>query len=46
LWWWKYKRWVDLVKDTSLGITEYHFLNGEGEEIELEMAEVKEEAKE
>jgi ribonuclease G len=34
-WWWKYKRSVDLVKDSSLGITEYKFLNREGEEIDL-----------
>lgn len=31
----KYKRWVNLVKDTSLGITEFHFLNRDGEEIEV-----------
>lgn len=31
----KYKRWVTLVKDTSLGITEFHFLNKDGEEFEL-----------
>src|SRR5258706_3743413 len=31
----KYKRWVDLVKDSSLGITEFHFLNKDGEEIDL-----------
>jgi ribonuclease G len=32
---WKYKRWVTIVKDSSLGITEFHFLNRDGEEIEL-----------
>jgi ribonuclease G len=30
----KYKKWLNLVKDTSLGITEFHFLNRDGEEIE------------
>lgn len=34
-WFLKYKRWVQIVKDTSLGITEYHFLNKDGEEIDL-----------
>lgn len=34
-WWLKYRRWINLVKDTSLGITEFHFLNRDGEEIEL-----------
>ncbi|MBX7124157.1 MAG: Rne/Rng family ribonuclease [Cyclobacteriaceae bacterium] len=34
-WYFKYRRWVELVKDTSLGITEFHFLNKDGEEIEL-----------
>ncbi len=34
-WFLKYKRWVQLIKDTSLGITEYHFLNKDGEEIDL-----------
>ena len=32
----KYKRWIELVKDSSLGITEFHFLNKDGEEIDLE----------
>ncbi len=31
----KYKKWVTLVKDSSLGITEFHFLNKDGEEIEI-----------
>jgi ribonuclease G len=31
----KYKRWVEMVKDSSLGITEFHFLNKDGEEIDL-----------
>jgi ribonuclease G len=34
-WWWKYRRWVELVRDSSLGITEFHFLNRDGEEIEI-----------
>jgi len=38
----KYKRWVNLVKDSSLGITEFHFLNKDGEEIDLGRAEEKE----
>ncbi len=31
----KYKRWVSIVKDSSLGITEFHFLNKDGEEIDV-----------
>ena len=31
----KYKKWINLVKDSSLGITEFHFLNKDGEEINL-----------
>jgi ribonuclease G len=31
----KYNRWVKIVKDSSLGITEFHFLNKDGEEIDL-----------
>ena len=34
-WYFKYKRWVSLVKDTSMAIIEYKFLNKEGEEIQL-----------
>lgn len=34
-WYFKYKRWVNLVIDTSLAITEFKFLNKEGEEIQL-----------
>jgi len=34
----KYKKWINLVKDSSLGITEFHFLNKDGEEIELAQA--------
>jgi ribonuclease G len=34
-WFFRYKRWIELVKDTSLGVTDYKFYNGHGEEIEL-----------
>ncbi|HEY5692287.1 MAG TPA: Rne/Rng family ribonuclease [Cyclobacteriaceae bacterium] len=34
-WLFKYKRWVELVQDTSLGVTECKYLNKDGEEIEL-----------
>ncbi len=34
-WFFKYKSWVNLEKDTSMGMTEYRFLNKEGEEIQL-----------
>ncbi|MFM8349038.1 MAG: ribonuclease E/G, partial [Bacteroidota bacterium] len=30
----KYWRWVQMVKDSSLGITDFHFLNRDGEEID------------
>lgn len=34
-WFMKYKKWVSIVKDTSLGIVEYQLLNSVGEEIEV-----------
>jgi ribonuclease G len=34
-WYFKYRRWVNLVQDTSLGVTEFKFLNKEGEEIQV-----------
>lgn len=34
-WYMKYRRWVSIIVDTSLAITEYKFLNREGEEIQL-----------
>jgi ribonuclease G len=34
-WYFKYMRWVRLVKDTSMAIMEYKFLNKEGEEIQV-----------
>jgi ribonuclease G len=39
-WFMKYKRWVKIIKDTSLGITEFHFRNQMGEDIEILPAEV------
>jgi len=35
-WFVKYKKWINLQKDSSLGILDYHFKNKSGEEIELE----------
>jgi ribonuclease G len=34
-WYFKYKQWIRMVKDTSMAIIEYKFLNKEGEEIQL-----------
>ncbi|MBX9853577.1 MAG: Rne/Rng family ribonuclease [Cytophagaceae bacterium] len=34
-WYLKYKKWVHIEKDTSLGVTQYKFLNQLGEEIEI-----------
>jgi ribonuclease G len=34
-WFGQYKTWIKLVKDSSIGITEFHFLNKDGDEIEL-----------
>lgn len=34
-WFFKYKRWVHMEVDSSMGITEFKFLNKEGEEIQL-----------
>ncbi len=34
-WFFKYKKSVELIRDSSLAITEYKFLNKDGEEIEL-----------
>jgi ribonuclease G len=34
-WFLKYKKSVELIRDSSLAITEYKFLNKDGEEIEL-----------
>jgi len=34
-WYFNYKRWVTMVKDTSMAVMEYKFLNKEGEEIQV-----------
>ncbi len=34
-WYFKYRRWVTMMKDSSMGITEFKFLNKEREEIQL-----------
>ena len=34
-WFFKFKKWIRLVKDTSLGVTDFHFINSHGEEIDL-----------
>lgn len=34
-WYFKYRRWINLVKDSSMPVTEFKFLNKEGEEIQL-----------
>lgn len=35
-WFMKYKRWINLEKDSSLGILDYQFRNKAGEQIEIE----------
>ncbi|GAA4416461.1 ribonuclease E/G [Nibrella viscosa] len=34
-WFWKYKTWVTLIQDSSLGVVDFKFHNRFGEEIEL-----------
>jgi ribonuclease G len=34
-WLFKYKKWINLAEDSSLGVTEYKFINKQNEEIEL-----------
>jgi len=34
-WYFKYKKWVQLIKDSAFGLTEYSFINDRGEEIEM-----------
>lgn len=34
-WFLKYKKWVGLIKDTTLGLIEYKFIDVNGEEIDL-----------
>ncbi|GAB3653170.1 ribonuclease E/G [Echinicola sediminis] len=36
-WFFKYFKWVKLIKDSSLPVTEYKFLDETGEEIELDV---------
>ncbi|MBB6612954.1 Rne/Rng family ribonuclease [Pontibacter sp. Tf4] len=43
-WFFKYFRWVSLVKDTSLGITDFKVMDDRGEEIELRTAFAEESA--
>ena len=35
-WWKKYHKWVTIVEDSSLAVTEYNFLNSMKEEIKLD----------
>jgi ribonuclease G len=34
-WYFKFKRWVNMIMDSSMGVTEFKFLNKEGEEIQM-----------
>jgi ribonuclease G len=34
-WYFQFKRWVNMVMDSSMGVTEFKFLNKEGEEIQV-----------
>jgi len=34
-WFFKYNKWINLIEDSSLPVTEYNFLNSEMEEIEV-----------
>ncbi|MEM9416775.1 MAG: ribonuclease E/G, partial [Bacteroidota bacterium] len=34
-WLFRYQRWVRLAEDSSMGVTEFRFINKQGEEIEL-----------
>lgn len=34
-WWWKFKSWVNMVEDSTLGILEFKFFNKANEPIEL-----------
>lgn len=36
-WFFKYFKWVNLIKDSSLPVTEYRFLDESGDEIELKV---------
>ena len=35
-WYLKYKKWIKIEQDTSLGVTQFRFVNQNGDEIELE----------
>ncbi len=41
-WFMKYKRWVSISKDSSLGVTEYKFLNAMNDDIDLDNKSKKE----
>src|SRR5690606_37098311 len=34
-WFFRYNRWIKIIQDSSMGITEFSFLNGQGAIIEL-----------
>ena len=34
-WWWTYKKWVNVIQDSSLGIVDFSIFNSQGEEIEF-----------
>jgi ribonuclease G len=34
-WWWRFKTWINLIQDSSLGVTEFQFYNKQGEQIEI-----------
>jgi ribonuclease G len=34
-WWWTYKKWITIIPNTKLGISEYKFINDQDEEIKL-----------
>jgi ribonuclease G len=34
-WFFKYRKWITLIEDSSLGITDFKFLNKEAEVIEI-----------
>ena len=41
-WLFKYKRWISISKDSSLGVTEYKFLNAMNDDIDLDNKSKKE----
>jgi len=36
-WFLKYFKWVKILEDSSLALTEYHFINSAGEEVKMEV---------